>query len=234
MPKLNGLAERMKRTIMERVRSMLAHAKLSKTFWAEALMTVLYVINRLSSVPLDGDIPQRVWTGKDISYQYLKVFSCLAYMHGAKDRQENLNPKTRPCILLGYGDNEFGCRLWNLAEKKVVQSTDAVFMEENTIVDWESEKKTSTSESTDRDSLDGSRIHPVGSQIPVENHDGPAGFEQETGLTKGEPSVETGQDPEWDSEEGPTKEPSVQNHGRRHPLRDIRALEDFRMKGMYC
>ena len=33
MPELNGLAERMNRTIMERVRSMLAHAKLSKMFW---------------------------------------------------------------------------------------------------------------------------------------------------------------------------------------------------------
>ena len=104
-------------------------------------------------------------------------------MHVAKDRQENLNPKTRPCILLGYGDNEFGCRLWNLAEKKVVQSTDAVFMEENTIVDWESEKKTSTSESTDRDSLDGSRIHQVGSRIPVEDHSGPVGFGQQFAST---------------------------------------------------
>ena len=32
MPELNGLAERMNRTIMERVRSMLAHAKLPKMF----------------------------------------------------------------------------------------------------------------------------------------------------------------------------------------------------------
>ena len=31
-PKLNGLGERMNRTIMERVWSMLAHAKLPKTF----------------------------------------------------------------------------------------------------------------------------------------------------------------------------------------------------------
>ena len=162
---------------------MPTHVKLPKTFWAEVLTIATYVINRSPSAPLDGDVPQRVWTGKDISYQYLKVFSCLAYMHGAKDRQENLNPKTRPCILLGYGDNEFGCRLWNLAEKKVVQSTDAVFMEENTIVDWESEKKTSTSESTDRDSLDGSRIHQVGSRIPVEDHSGPVGFGQQFAST---------------------------------------------------
>ena len=36
MPELNGLAGRMNQTVMERVRSMLAHAKLSKKFWVEA------------------------------------------------------------------------------------------------------------------------------------------------------------------------------------------------------
>ena len=46
-PELNGLAERINRTIMERVRSMLAHSKLPKTFWAKALTTTTYVINRL-------------------------------------------------------------------------------------------------------------------------------------------------------------------------------------------
>ena len=56
-PELNGLAERMNRTIMERVQSMLAHAKLPKTFWVEALMTATYVINRSPSTPLDGDTP---------------------------------------------------------------------------------------------------------------------------------------------------------------------------------
>ena len=54
---LNGLAERMNRTIMERVRSMLALAKLPKKFWAEALSTATYVINRSPSVPLEGDMP---------------------------------------------------------------------------------------------------------------------------------------------------------------------------------
>ena len=65
MPELNGLAERMNRTIMERVRCMVAHTKLSKAFWVEVLMTTTYVIDRSSSAPLDGDVPQKVWTGKD-------------------------------------------------------------------------------------------------------------------------------------------------------------------------
>ena len=119
-PELNMLAKRMNRTIMERVRSMLAHAKLTKTFWAEALMTTTYVINISRSSPLDEYIPQRVWTGKVISYRDLKVFDCLAYVHIAKDKRGKIDPKTQPCIFFGYGNDEFDYRLWNLTEKKVI------------------------------------------------------------------------------------------------------------------
>jgi transposase InsO family protein len=44
-PQQNGLAQRMNRTLTERVTTMLSHAKLPNQFWAEALMTALYVIN---------------------------------------------------------------------------------------------------------------------------------------------------------------------------------------------
>ena len=46
---------------------------------------VVYVINRSPSVPLDGDIPQRVWTAKVVLYPQMKVFGFLAYVHIAKD-----------------------------------------------------------------------------------------------------------------------------------------------------
>ena len=49
--------------LMERLRSMLAHAKLPKMFWAEALMPATYVIYRSPSTPLDEDTLQRVRTG---------------------------------------------------------------------------------------------------------------------------------------------------------------------------
>ena len=113
---------------------MLAHAKLSNTFWAEALMTTAYVINRSPSIPLDGDIPQKLWTNKDLSYQHLRVLGCLSYVHMAKDQRGKLDPKSWPCIFLGYGDYKFNYRLWNLAEKKVIRSGDTIFMEEKTIV----------------------------------------------------------------------------------------------------
>ena len=66
---------------------MLAHAKLPKIYWAKAIMTTVYIINRSPSVPLEGDIPQRVWFDKEVSYQHLRVFGCLAYVHVAKDQR---------------------------------------------------------------------------------------------------------------------------------------------------
>ena len=46
--------------LMERVRSMLAHAKLPKMFWAETLMPATYVINISPSAPLDEDTLQGI------------------------------------------------------------------------------------------------------------------------------------------------------------------------------
>ena len=103
-------------------------------------MTVVHVINRSPSVPLDVDVPQRVCTGKDVSYRHLRVFGCLSYVHVAKDQRGILYPKSRPFIFLGYDEDEFDYRLWDLIDKKVIKSRDIVFMEEKTIADWETEK----------------------------------------------------------------------------------------------
>ena len=69
------------------------------------------MINKSPSILLQGDIPQRVWTGKDMSYRHMKVLGCLACVHIAKDRRGKLDPKRRKCIFLGYGEDEFGYRL---------------------------------------------------------------------------------------------------------------------------
>ena len=38
----------------------------------------------------------------------------------------------RPCIFLGYGDNEFGYRVWDPVDKKVFRSRDIILMEDKT------------------------------------------------------------------------------------------------------
>ena len=52
-PQQNSVAERMNRTIMEKVRCMLANANLPKSFWAEAASFACYLVNRSPSIAID-------------------------------------------------------------------------------------------------------------------------------------------------------------------------------------
>ena len=56
-----------------------------------------------------------------------------------RTRRGKLDPQNWLCLFLGYGKDEFGYRLWDLIDKKVIRSRDIIFMEEKTIVDWEME-----------------------------------------------------------------------------------------------
>ena len=71
----------MNRTIMERARCMRLHAGLPLQFWAYAVDTAVYLINRGPSSSLDGDIPEEEWTGKKVNYSFLKLFVCEAFVH---------------------------------------------------------------------------------------------------------------------------------------------------------
>jgi hypothetical protein len=62
-------------------------------------------------------------------------------VHIPKDERSKLDVKTRQCIFLGYGLDEFGYRLYDPVEKKLVRSRDVVFMEDQTIHDIEKTEK---------------------------------------------------------------------------------------------
>ncbi|MCO5591201.1 hypothetical protein L7F22_045182 [Adiantum nelumboides] len=60
-PSQNGVAERLNRTIQEKVRSMLSHAALPHGFWAEAVQTAIHLINRSPSKALGDKVPEECW-----------------------------------------------------------------------------------------------------------------------------------------------------------------------------
>ncbi|GJU97516.1 retrovirus-related pol polyprotein from transposon TNT 1-94 [Tanacetum coccineum] len=78
-PQLNGVAERMNKTLLERARAMLATASLGKSFWVEAVNTVCYVINRSPSTAVELKTPMKMWTGKPINYSDLHIFGSPVY-----------------------------------------------------------------------------------------------------------------------------------------------------------
>ena len=52
-----------------------------------------------------------------------------------KGPERKVGSKTRPCIFLGYGDDEFGYRVWDPVDKKVFRSRDIIFMDDKTLAD---------------------------------------------------------------------------------------------------
>ena len=94
------------------------------------------------AVALKGNVPNQVWTGKEVSYEHLHVFGCKAFVHIPKDERSKLDAKTRQCVFIGYGQDDFGYKLYDPVEKKIVRSRDVVFIEDQTIEDIRKEMKT--------------------------------------------------------------------------------------------
>jgi hypothetical protein len=136
-PQQNGVAERMNRMLMEKARCMLSGVGLGQEFWAEAVGTACYLVNRSPSSALDDKTPQEVWTGKEPSLTHLKVFGCDAYVHVPKENRSKLDKKAEKCIFIGYKDGLKGYKLWNPETKKVVYSRDVVFREMKDVVKQE-------------------------------------------------------------------------------------------------
>ena len=126
-PQQNGVAERMNRTLVEKVRCMLSQSGLSKAFWAEALMYASHIVNRLPASAFDGKTPKEVWSGQPVSdYDRLHIFGCPAYFHVTESK---LDPRAKKAVFVGFSEGVKGFRLWNSESKKIILSRDVTFDE---------------------------------------------------------------------------------------------------------
>lgn len=89
-------------TIVEKIRSMLRMASLTKSSWGEAICIACYLINRSPLVSLGFEILE-VWTRKDVFYSHLKVFECKASAHVSKEQWSSLMIKPVFAFLLTMG-----------------------------------------------------------------------------------------------------------------------------------
>ena len=113
-PQQNGLAERMNRTLVEKVRCMMFNVNMSKHFWAETVTTTAYLVNRSPSSALQFKTPQEVWSGKPPDLSNLRIFGCLAYAH---INQGKLEPKAIKGYFIGYPEGVKGFKIWCISGK---------------------------------------------------------------------------------------------------------------------
>src|SRR5438034_7486311 len=79
-PDQNGVAERANRTIMERVKAIIAEAKLDKRLWMEIASTVVY----RSPMSAVETTPYELWHGAKPNLSHLKIIGSTAYVHVPK------------------------------------------------------------------------------------------------------------------------------------------------------
>ena len=101
----NGAAERAHRTIHDRVGPTLAHARLPSKFWPEIARTAAFLSNRSPSSKLNMT-PYQAWYGDKPDLSRLRVIGSRGeYLIPPKQRKKLTEPRTKPCILLGYEGN---------------------------------------------------------------------------------------------------------------------------------
>ena len=79
---------------------MLSDTKLPHKFWAEALLTAVYLQNRSPTKAVKGLTPFEAWTSEKPNVKHLRIFGCAAYAHVPKDERQKLDPKARKYVCL--------------------------------------------------------------------------------------------------------------------------------------
>ena len=99
-PQLNGKAERLNRTLIEKVREMILGAEESKILWGEAVRVAAYLHNR-TPTQVNTQTAYEMWDGLIPDLKYLRVFGCKAY---AKELEQikKLNNRNKTVKFVGY------------------------------------------------------------------------------------------------------------------------------------
>jgi len=127
----NGKAERKIRTINNIIHTLLAHASIPPIFWHHALQMTTYLHNIIPNKKLNLQSPTKILYQKDRAYSHLRVFGCLCYPLIPSTTRNKLQPRSTPCVFLGYPLNHRGYKCYELSSRKVIISRHVLF-EENT------------------------------------------------------------------------------------------------------
>ena len=125
----NGKAERVLRTLNNSVRTLLLHASMPASYWAEALAVACYLLNRRPSSSIHSEIPYTRLYSAPPSYDHLRVFGCLCYPNLQATSAHKLAPRSAACVFLGYPTAHKGYRCLDLSTRRIIISRHVVFDE---------------------------------------------------------------------------------------------------------
>ncbi|GKB02004.1 putative ribonuclease H-like domain-containing protein, partial [Tanacetum coccineum] len=128
-PQQNGVAERKNRTLIKAARTMLADSFLPNTFWAEAVSTACYVLNRVLVTKPQNKTPYELITGKIPIISYIRPFGCHMTILNTIDQLGKFEEKSDEGFLVGYSQISKAFRVYNLETKRVEENLHINFLE---------------------------------------------------------------------------------------------------------
>ena len=128
-PEHNGFAERRHRHIVETGLSLLSHACMPPEFWTYAFTTACYLINRLPTPTLSHKSPFFCLFGNPPNYLKLCSFGCLCYPWLKPYSTHKLDPKSKPCIFIGYSKTQSAYHCLDVITKRIYTSRHVSFVE---------------------------------------------------------------------------------------------------------
>lgn len=126
-PQLNGVAERLNRTLIEMARTLLITSSLNNSLWGFAILTSAFLLNRLPTRAITVDkTAHELWYNRKPLLKDLKNFGSTVHVFH-KTQQSKFNVKSWKGILIGYDPK--GYKIWNCEKRAVVVSRDVRFDE---------------------------------------------------------------------------------------------------------
>jgi hypothetical protein len=108
---------------------MLNEKNMPNYFWADAVSTTVYLINRCPTTDVHSITPKEAWSGRKLDLSHLRIFGCVCYAHIPDELRTKLDVKSEKCIFVGYPLDPKGYRCYNPVTKNLRVSRDVVFHE---------------------------------------------------------------------------------------------------------
>ncbi|GJZ61972.1 ribonuclease H-like domain-containing protein [Tanacetum coccineum] len=124
----NGKSELMLRTINNLICTLLFQAHIPPSYLVEALNMAAHLLNILPFTAINNEIPFTKLYNQTSTYEHLRIFGCLCYPY--VDVSHKLEPRSTPCIFVGYPANHRGYRCLELVSNKIIISRHVRFDED--------------------------------------------------------------------------------------------------------
>jgi len=109
---------------------MLSESSLPKYFWADAVSTSCYVINRVLIRPILKKTPYEMFNGRKPNISHLKVFGCnCLVLNNGKESLGKFDEKADLGIFIGYSLTSHAYRVYNKRLMTVEELVHVVFDE---------------------------------------------------------------------------------------------------------